>query len=113
MSVRRVLLRRRVTKAGRFAPSVPRAEQSPSVRAAGTRVRAEEESSMRKLVSGACAFAAGLALVVAGCGGSDDKGSGATTSAGQNASGAIVAKAQKGLDALKTTVLSTGPNGEK
>jgi ribose transport system substrate-binding protein len=68
---------------------------------------------MRKLVSGACAFAAGLALVVAGCGGSDDKGSGATTSAGQNASGAIVAKAQKGLDALKTTVLSTGPNGEK
>src|SRR3954452_18783195 len=70
-------------------------------------------SSMRKLVSGACAFAAGLALVVAGCGGSDDKGSGATTSAGQNASGAVVAKAQKGLDALKTTVLSTGPNGEK
>jgi ribose transport system substrate-binding protein len=68
---------------------------------------------MRKPVSGACAFAAGLALVVAGCGGSDDKGSGATTSAGQNASGAIVAKAQKGLDALKTTVLSTGPNGEK
>jgi ribose transport system substrate-binding protein len=68
---------------------------------------------MRKLVSGACAFAAGLALVVAGCGGSDDKGSGATTSAGQNASGAIVAKAQKGLDALRTTVLSTGPNGEK
>jgi ribose transport system substrate-binding protein len=68
---------------------------------------------MRKLVSGACAFAAGLALVVAGCGGSDDKGSGATTSAGENASGAIVAKAQKGLDALKTTVLSTGPNGEK
>jgi ribose transport system substrate-binding protein len=68
---------------------------------------------MRKLVSGACAFAAGLALVVAGCGGSDDKGSGATTSAGQDASGAIVAKAQKGLDALKTTVLSTGPNGEK
>ncbi len=68
---------------------------------------------MRKLVSGACACAAGLALVVAGCGGSDDKGSGATTSAGQDASGAIVAKAQKGLDALKTTVLSTGPNGEK
>jgi ribose transport system substrate-binding protein len=68
---------------------------------------------MRKLVSGACAFAAGLALVVAGCGGSDEKGSGATTSAGQDASGAIVAKAQKGLDALKTTVLSTGPNGEK
>ena len=68
---------------------------------------------MRKLVSGACAFAAGLALVVAGCGGSDDKGSGATTSAGQDASGAIVAKAQKGLDALSTTVLSTGPNGEK
>jgi len=68
---------------------------------------------MRKLVSGACAFAAGLALVVAGCGGSDDKGSGAATSGGQDASGAIVAKAQKGLDALKTTVLSTGPNGEK
>jgi ribose transport system substrate-binding protein len=68
---------------------------------------------MRKLVSGACAFAAGLALVVAGCGGSDDKGSGATTSAGENASGAVVAKAQKGLDALETTVLSTGPNGEK
>jgi ribose transport system substrate-binding protein len=67
---------------------------------------------MRKLVSGACAFAAGLALFVAGCGGSDNKDSGAksTTPA---AGGDIVAKAQKGLDALKTTVLSTGPNGEK
>jgi ribose transport system substrate-binding protein len=68
---------------------------------------------MRKLVSGACAFAAGLALVVAGCGGSDNGKKSGATSAGQNASGAIVAKAQKGLDALKTSVLSTGPNGEK
>jgi ribose transport system substrate-binding protein len=67
---------------------------------------------MRKLVSGACAFAAGLALFVAGCGGSDNK-SGSASSTTQAAGGDIVAKAQKGLDALKTTVLSTGPNGEK
>jgi ribose transport system substrate-binding protein len=67
---------------------------------------------MRKLVSGACAFAAGLALFVAGCGGSDNKDSGAK-STGTAAGGDVVAKAQKGLDALKTTVLSTGPNGEK
>ena len=67
---------------------------------------------MRKLVSGACAFAAGLALVVAGCGGSDNKSNGAKATS--QAPGAdVVAKAQKGLDALKTTVLSTGPNGEK
>src|SRR5690348_2536915 len=113
MSVLRLLLRLHLTKGGRFAPSVPRAEPRRWSGAAGTRSeRRRRRSSMRKLVSGACAFAAGLALVVAGCGGSDDKGSGATTSAGQNASGAIVAKAQKGLDALKTTVLSTGPNGE-
>jgi ribose transport system substrate-binding protein len=67
---------------------------------------------MRKLVSGACAFAAALALLVAGCGGSDNKDSGAK-STGTAAGSDIVAKAQKGLDALKTTVLSTGPNGEK
>jgi ribose transport system substrate-binding protein len=51
-------------------------------------------------------------LFVAGCGGSDKTSSGAT-STGQAASGDVVAKAQKGLDALKTSVLSTGPNGEK
>jgi ribose transport system substrate-binding protein len=67
---------------------------------------------MRKLVSGACAFAAGLALFVAGCGGSDNKDSGAKSTS-TAAGGDVVAKAQKGLDALKTTVLSTGPNGEK
>src|SRR5690349_24062903 len=67
---------------------------------------------MRKLGSGACALAAGLALIAAGCGGSGS-GSGSSQSGGGQNDGAIVAKAQKGLDALKTTVLSTGPNGEK
>jgi ribose transport system substrate-binding protein len=67
---------------------------------------------MRKLVSGACAFVACLALV-AGCGGSDKKQDNSAQSGGQSAQGGVVAKAQKGLDALKTSVLSTGPNGEK
>jgi ribose transport system substrate-binding protein len=67
---------------------------------------------MRKLVSGACAFAACLALV-AGCGGSDNKKDNSAQSGGQSAQSGVVAKAQKGLDALKTSVLSTGPNGEK
>jgi ribose transport system substrate-binding protein len=57
---------------------------------------------MRKLV--ACS----VALLLAGCGGSDDSD---TVSANQE--GAVVTKARKGLDALKTSVLSTGPNGEK
>jgi ribose transport system substrate-binding protein len=63
---------------------------------------------MSKLISSASAFAVCLALVVAGCGGSDDEGeSGGTTSS------AVAAKAEKGLETLETTVLSTGPNGEK
>ena len=63
---------------------------------------------MSKLISGATALALCLALVVAGCGGSDDEDdSGAATSS------AVAAKAEKGLEKLKTTVLSTGPNGEK
>jgi ribose transport system substrate-binding protein len=65
---------------------------------------------MSKLGSGACALVAGFAFVVAGCGGSDNEGSGA--SAG-NQDSAVVAKAQKGLEELTTSVLSTGPNGEK
>jgi ribose transport system substrate-binding protein len=68
---------------------------------------------MRKLGSGACALAAGLALIAAGCGGSSSSGGGSSQSSGGQDDGAIVAKAQQGLDALKTSVLSTGPNGEK
>jgi ribose transport system substrate-binding protein len=68
---------------------------------------------MRKLGSGACALAAGLALIAAGCGGSSGSGGGSSQSGDGQNGGAIVAKAQKGLDALKSTVLSTGPNGEK
>jgi ribose transport system substrate-binding protein len=69
---------------------------------------------MRKLGSGACALAAGLALIAAGCGGSSStSGTSSQSGGGQNDSSAIVAKAQQGLDALKTSVLSTGPNGEK
>jgi ribose transport system substrate-binding protein len=63
---------------------------------------------MSKLISGATALALCFALVVAGCGGSDDEeDSGGTTSR------AVAAKAEKGLETLTTTVLSTGPNGEK
>jgi ribose transport system substrate-binding protein len=65
---------------------------------------------MSKLGSGACALAASFALVVAGCGGSDNEGSGGSA---DNQDSAVVAKARKGLEALKTSVLSTGPNGER
>jgi ribose transport system substrate-binding protein len=65
---------------------------------------------MSKLGSGACALVASFAFVVAGCGGSDDEGS---SGSADNQGTAVVAKARKGLDALKTSVLSTGPNGEK
>jgi ribose transport system substrate-binding protein len=65
---------------------------------------------MSKLRSGACALVAIAALVVASCGGSDDDG--ATGSADKQET-AVVAKARDGLDALKRSVLSTGPNGEK
>ncbi|MEA2229308.1 MAG: ribose transport system substrate-binding protein [Solirubrobacteraceae bacterium] len=70
---------------------------------------------MGRLVPLACAVLACLALGIAGCGGSDDNGGssggGATTT--QAAQSDVVAKAQKGLEQLKTSVLSTGPNGEK
>jgi ribose transport system substrate-binding protein len=65
---------------------------------------------MSKLGSGACVLVASFAFVVAGCGGSDDEGGGGSA---DNQDSAVVAKAQKGLEALKTSVLSTGPNGEK
>jgi ribose transport system substrate-binding protein len=64
---------------------------------------------MSKVRSGLCALVAGVAIGVAGCGGSDNDGGG--SSADQGA--AIVAKAQKGLATLRSSVLSTGPNGEK
>jgi ribose transport system substrate-binding protein len=60
-----------------------------------------------------------MALAAAGCGGSDNNNSGgatgtaggaATTTAAGND---VAAKAQAGLDQLKTKVLSTGPNGEE
>jgi ribose transport system substrate-binding protein len=65
---------------------------------------------MIKPGSGVCALVAVVAIVVAGCGGSDNKSSGGST---DDQGAAIVAKAQKGLQALKSSVLSTGPNGEK
>ena len=65
---------------------------------------------MSKLGSEVCALVSVVAIVVAGCGGSDKKSSGGAT---DDQGAAIVAKAQKGLQALKSSVLSTGPNGEK
>jgi ribose transport system substrate-binding protein len=65
---------------------------------------------MSKLRSGACALVAIATLVVAACGGSDDAGGGGSTDKQETA---VVAKARDGLDALKRSVLSTGPNGEK
>jgi ribose transport system substrate-binding protein len=65
---------------------------------------------MSKLGSGACAIFAIAAFVVAGCGGSDEEAGGGSSN---NQDAAVVAKARKGLEALKTSVLSTGPNGEK
>jgi ribose transport system substrate-binding protein len=68
---------------------------------------------MRKLISGVCALCACLVLVTA-CGDSDDSSSGGGGGGGETAAPSdVVAKAQKGLDELGTTVLSTGPNGEK
>jgi ribose transport system substrate-binding protein len=64
---------------------------------------------MSKLGSGACAIVAIVAFVVAGCGGSDNEGGGGSDSQET----AVVAKARDGLEALKTSVLSAGPNGEK
>lgn len=60
-----------------------------------------------------------MALAAAGCGGSDnDDSGGATGTAGAAATTTaagndVAAKAQAGLDQLKTKVLSTGPNGEE
>jgi ribose transport system substrate-binding protein len=69
---------------------------------------------MRKLIPWACVPVACVALAAAGCGSSSNKSSsGGGSSSSQGADTAIAAKAQKGLDALKTKVLSTGPNGEK
>jgi ribose transport system substrate-binding protein len=65
---------------------------------------------MSKLRSGACALVAIAALVVASCGGSDDDGGSGSADKQETA---VVAKARDGLDALKRSVLSTGPNGEK
>ena len=64
---------------------------------------------MSKLRSAVYAIVAITAFVVAACGGSDEKGGG--SAGGQDT--AVVAKARDGLNALKTSVLSTGPNGEK
>ena len=65
---------------------------------------------MSKLRSRACAIVAIAAFVVAGCGGSDKEESGGSSG---NQDKAVVAKARNGLQELKTSVLSTGPNGEK
>jgi ribose transport system substrate-binding protein len=64
---------------------------------------------MSKLRSAVCALVAGVAIVAAGCGGSDDEGGGGSA---DNQGSTIVAKAQKGLATLKSSVLSKGPNGE-
>jgi ribose transport system substrate-binding protein len=72
---------------------------------------------MGKPLSWAGAAVACLALAAAGCGSSDNSSStssGSTTAAAQpSADSGVAAKAQKGLDELKTKVLSTGPNGEE
>ena len=65
---------------------------------------------MSKLRSAACAIVAIAAFVIAGCGGSDEGDGGG--SAGKQDK-AVVTEARNGLQALKTSVLSTGPNGEK
>jgi ribose transport system substrate-binding protein len=65
---------------------------------------------MSKLHSGGCALVAIAAFVVAGCGGSDDDGGAGSTDKQETA---VVAKARDGLETLKRSVLSTGPNGEK
>jgi ribose transport system substrate-binding protein len=65
---------------------------------------------MSKLRSGACALVAIAAFVVGGCGGSDDDGGGGSADKQETA---VVAKARDGLETLKRSVLSTGPNGEK
>jgi ribose transport system substrate-binding protein len=65
---------------------------------------------MSKLRSRECAIVAIAAFVVAGCGGSDKEESGGSSG---NQDKAVVAKARNGLQELKTSVLSTGPNGEK
>jgi ribose transport system substrate-binding protein len=65
---------------------------------------------MSKLRPAACAIVAITACVVAACGGSDKEGGGGSAGSQDTA---VVAKARDGLNALKTSVLSTGPNGEK
>ncbi len=65
---------------------------------------------MSKLRSGACALVAIATFIVVGCGGSDDDGGGGSADKQDTAA---VAKARDGLQTLKTSVLSTGPNGEK
>jgi ribose transport system substrate-binding protein len=62
-----------------------------------------------KLRSGSCALMASAAFLAVACGGSDDDGAGASDSKEP----AVVAKARDGLEALKTSVLSRGPNGEE
>jgi ribose transport system substrate-binding protein len=60
-----------------------------------------------------CALGICLLLAAAGCGGdSGTEKSGSASQSGDNSS-AVATKAQEGLDALETEVLSTGPNGEK
>jgi ribose transport system substrate-binding protein len=61
---------------------------------------------MGRLAGSACALAACLALVVAGCGDSNEKSSGGSVDKD------VAAKAQQGLDQLESKVLSKGPNGE-
>jgi ribose transport system substrate-binding protein len=68
---------------------------------------------MGKPIAWVGASAACLALIAAGCGGSDSGGSSTTAANKPSAENGVAAKAQKGLDELKTKVLSTGPNGEQ
>ena len=65
---------------------------------------------MRKLVARTCGLAVILAFAAAGCGGTDDddEASGAASGGGD-----VAAKAEQGLAALETEVLSTGPHGEQ
>ncbi len=67
---------------------------------------------MRKPLVGVCAIGVSLLLAVTGCGGDSDEQSGGASSGG-GGNDAVAAKAQQGLDALASKVLSTGPNGEE
>jgi ribose transport system substrate-binding protein len=67
---------------------------------------------MGKVGGWVCGLVVCVALAVASCG-DDSNGGGGGSDGGQSAQSDVAARAQQGLDELKSKVLSTGPNGEK